>query len=99
MPWWTSAALAAMALVLPPIAVGDRTVAELRPGEGRVGLSAAAVPVNCSAGNVVCMTGNATSRIDVTTSNMIFDGRGFSSVGITVYPGQPPRPGLPQVDR
>ncbi|GAA0925759.1 right-handed parallel beta-helix repeat-containing protein [Pseudonocardia zijingensis] len=41
-------------------------------------------PVNCSAPNVVCMTADSTTRIEVTTPNLVVDGRGFSSVGITV---------------
>lgn len=74
-PWWSVCALAAVALVLPPI--GGLAADPVRQAQ-------ATVPVDCTAGTVVCMTGNATSRIEVTTSNMIFDGRGFSSVGITV---------------
>ncbi len=77
-PWWSLCALIAVALTLPPAGTGAWMAAD------RALPAQAAAPVDCSAGNVMCMTGNATSRIEVTTSNMIFDGRGFSSVGITV---------------
>src|SRR5690606_12025935 len=40
--------------------------------------------VDCSAPNVVCLTADAPTRIEVTTPNVVYDGRGFSSVGITV---------------
>jgi hypothetical protein len=83
-PWWSLCLLAVVTSVLPSIGVGSWAAAGLRLGEDGIHPSQAAAPVNCSAGSVMCMTGNATSRIDVTTSNMIFDGRGFSSVGITV---------------
>jgi hypothetical protein len=81
--WWTPAVLAALTSVLTlalSFVVGDRALAGDRFPPSQI-----AAAVDCSAGNVVCMTGNATSRIDVTTSNMIFDGRGFSAVGITVH--------------
>jgi hypothetical protein len=80
-PWWS---LAAVTLMLASIGVGDATVAGLRLAEDQVRTSQPAGPADCSASNVVCLTADSTSRIDVTTSDRIYDGRGFSSVGITV---------------
>jgi hypothetical protein len=72
---WPLCALVALALSSAVVATPAVRLAD------EVGQPA---PVDCSASNVVCLTGDATSRINVTRSNVIYDGRGFSSVGITV---------------
>lgn len=76
--------LTVAALLLPSAWAGSAVAAEPRDGPDRALRSQAAGTVDCSASNVVCMTGNSTSRINVTTSNLIYDGQGFSAVGITV---------------
>ena len=81
-PWWSLCALAAVALVLPSAGVGTPIVMGF--DQDLVRPMQPAAPVDCSAGNVVCMTGDSKSRITVTRSDVIYDGRGFSSVGITV---------------
>ncbi|HLU60512.1 MAG TPA: right-handed parallel beta-helix repeat-containing protein [Pseudonocardia sp.] len=70
-PGWSLGLLAALALAFPPVAIVDTA-----PAAGQA--------ADCSAERVVCMTGDTTSRIEVTTPGTVVDGRGFSSVGITV---------------
>jgi Right handed beta helix region len=72
--------LAVGALLLPSPWIGEA----MATGTDLARWSQPIAPANCAAPNVVCMTGDSTSRIDVTTSDRIYDGRGFSSVGITV---------------
>jgi parallel beta helix pectate lyase-like protein len=82
--WWPVFALAAVTMMLSSTWVADTAVT--RSGLGADLLRPAEPPpvMGCSVSNVVCLTGDSTSRIEVTTSNVIYDGRGFSSVGITV---------------
>jgi hypothetical protein len=74
MRWWPLFALATMASM----------VASVLPASSTTPVQLAAAPTDCTASTVVCMTGDSTSRITVTTPGRIYDGRGFSSVGITV---------------
>jgi Right handed beta helix region len=69
-----SPVVAVLALILPSMWVGSTWAHASHP----------ALSAYCSAGNVVCITSDRPSRMDVTASNRIYDGQGHTVPGITV---------------
>lgn len=81
------AALAAVAFLLPSLwagtaASGAASGVQLRSDS--TPLEPPAASTYCAAPGVVCITSDQKSRINITTSNVIYDGRGHDAVGITV---------------
>lgn len=71
------AVLTTVAVLLPSVWTGSAAASE-------VPLEPPAASAYCSAPGVVCITADQTSRIEVTTPNVIYDGQGHTAVGITV---------------
>ncbi|GAA5110657.1 right-handed parallel beta-helix repeat-containing protein [Pseudonocardia adelaidensis] len=78
------AVLATVAFLLPALWAGTAAASEVRSASNGERLEPPAASAYCSAPGVVCITGDQTSRITVTTGNQIIDGQGHSAPGITV---------------
>jgi hypothetical protein len=78
------AVLATVAFLLPSLWAATTTPSDVQLRSSGAPLEPPAASMYCSAPGVVCITSDHTSRIDVTTSNVIYDGQGHSAVGITV---------------
>ncbi len=78
------AVLATVGFLLPPLWAGTTAASGVQHASNRAPLEPPAASLYCSAPGVVCITANQTSRINVTTSNVIYDGQGHTAVGITV---------------
>jgi parallel beta helix pectate lyase-like protein len=76
--------LAAVAMVLPSIWLGDSVVTAPRVGATWVRPLAAPVPASCGGSGVICITTNRSTRLDINQSNVIVDGLGHTVPGIRI---------------
>lgn len=84
---WSPLVVVAMALllILPTLYLGTQQVQAVRVGPTWVRAVQPPAAVDCAASNVVCSVGNTSTRISLSgTSNKVYDGKGFTSVGLTL---------------